>query len=237
MKKCSYSAEKLCQGHASAQGHGWPDDKHLKVIISSCPVEAWGVVAAGSWIRIFWQVHIGNKPEASTKLDAGELLPAWPPCAEPVAGACWRAAGGGWSTAEAARSWSHGCRGGFPNAKLSSVPACLRVTPLRKDRLLPRAQTCTCWLIYLLCLFFQIAASIGLGLLCLSGWEMRKKILKKCAWDFLLPVPICHSCDSRAKNTLFSTRTWRLEGSRSSARALPSQHKASGISGSVFLSI
>lgn len=135
MKKCSYFAEKLCQGRASAQGHGWPDGKHLKVIISLCPVEARGVIAAGCSIGIFWQVHIGNKPEASTKLDEGGLLPAWPPCAGPVAGACWRAAGGGWSTAEAVRSRSYGCR--RASQMLSSAvsqPVCgpLHIIPSRR---------------------------------------------------------------------------------------------------------
>lgn len=34
----------------------------------------------------------------------------------------------------------------------------------------------TCWKISLLFAYFQIAASIGLGLLCLIGWEIRKKM-------------------------------------------------------------
>lgn len=146
-----------------------------------------------------------------------------------MASLCWAS---GWGLLESSRrrmehSWGSKepvlwLQEGIPNAKLSSVPACLRAAPhhpLQKDRLLPRAQTCTCQLIYILCLFsnscqHRVRSSV------LIRMRDEKKALKKCTWDFLLPVPICHSCDSRAKNTLFSTRTWRLEGSCSPAWAL-----------------
>lgn len=163
-----------------------------------------------------------------------------------MASLCWAS---GWGLLESSRrrmehSWSSKepvlwLQEGIPNAKLSSVPACLRAAPhhpLQKDRLLPRAQTCTCQLIYLLCLFsnscqHRVRSSV------LIRMRDEKKALKNvlgisCSQSpFVTPVTagLKILCSARGLGG------WK-EAAHQHELCSPST-KASGISGIVFLSI
>lgn len=69
-------------------------------------------------------------------------------------------------------------------------------------------SVCTLVNLFTVFAYFHIASRTGLGIMCLLGWERRKKTLNKSTWDFPFLVPIHHFCDSWAKNTLLNMRTY-----------------------------